>query len=213
MGTDSLLDALAQDLAPVRRRSMSRDLLILGALATAEVALSLMLSGLRPDWRAAAETPIFWWKAIGVGVLSVIGVTAALRSFAAESSPRGGLRLFAAALSVVLALGVGLTMGDASRVGLIARLDWRHGVGCLIHTTVLALPMLAAFVWLARRGAPTDPSGTALATGAAAAAWGTFVFTLSCRSDDPFYVIFWYLLGCGTLTLVARVAVVRLIRW
>lgn len=213
MQTDTLLDALAQDLAPVRRRSIARDLLILGLLATAEVALSLMLGGLRPDVRAAAATPVFWWKAIGIGVLSAIGVAVALRGLAAENSPRGGLRLFTAVLAVVLALGAGLAMGDGSRGDLIARLDWRHGVNCLIHMTLLALPMLAAFVWLARRGAPTDRSATALAVGAAAAAWGTFVFTFSCHSNDPFYCIFWYLLGCGALTLAARFVVARLIRW
>ncbi|UVO50805.1 DUF1109 domain-containing protein [Sphingomonas sp. SUN019] len=213
MRTDALIDALASDLAPVRRRSIARDLSMLGALAAAEITLSLMLGGLRPDWRAASATPVFWWKAIGVGVLSAIGIVAAMRGFAAEGSSRGGLRLFTATLAVVLALGVGLAMGDGSRGDLIARLDWRHGVGCLIHMTVLALPMLAAFVWLARRGAPTDRNGTALAVGAAAAAWGTFVFTFSCHSDDPFYCVFWYLLGCGALTLVARIVVARLIRW
>lgn len=213
MQTDSLLDALAHDLAPVRRRSIARDLLILGALATAEIALSLLLGGLRPDMRTAMATPVFWWKAIGIGALSAIGVTVAVRAFAAENAPRGGLRLFVAVLAVVLALGVGLAMGDGSRGDLIARLDWRHGVNCLIHMTLLALPMLAAFVWLARRGAPTDRTGTALAVGAAAAAWGTFVFTFSCHSDDPFYCMFWYLLGCGALTLAARFAVARMIRW
>jgi hypothetical protein len=213
MQTDTLIDTLANDLAPVRRRSITRDLAILGALATAEIVLSLALGGLRPDWRAAAATPVFWWKALGLGVLSAIGIIAAMRGFAAEGSSRGGLRLFTAALAAVLALGIGFAMGDASGGDLIARLDWRHGVGCLIHMTVLALPMLVAFVWLARRGAPTDRNATALAVGAAAAAWGTFVFTFSCHSDDPFYCIFWYLLGCSALTVAARFAVARLIRW
>jgi hypothetical protein len=64
-----------------------------------------------------------------------------------------------------------------------------------------------------RRGAPTDTSGTALAVGVAAAAWGAFVFVFACPHDDPFYIALWYALGCGLVTILARFLLPRLTRW
>jgi hypothetical protein len=64
-----------------------------------------------------------------------------------------------------------------------------------------------------RRGAPTDTAGTSLAVGIAAAAWGAFVFVFACPFDDPLYIAVWYTVGCGLVTILARLLLPRLVRW
>jgi hypothetical protein len=45
------------------------------------------------------------------------------------------------------------------------------------------------------------------------AAWGTFVFIFACPSDDPLYIAVWYTIGCGIVTVFARLTLLRLSRW
>ena len=75
------------------------------------------------------------------------------------------------------------------------------------------VPAVIAIGLLMRRGAPTDRGGTALAGGLASAGWGAFAFVFACPFDDPLYVMVWYSLGCGAVTLFARIVLPRLTRW
>jgi hypothetical protein len=77
----------------------------------------------------------------------------------------------------------------------------------------LSLPALAALGILVRRGAPTDRNGTAIAAALCSAAWGAFVFVFACPSDDPLYIVVWYTIGCGLVTLIGGVLMRRLARW
>jgi len=52
-----------------------------------------------------------------------------------------------------------------------------------------------------------------LTAGLAAAGWGAFVFAFACPVDDPLYVAVWYSLGCGAVTLLARLVLPHLTRW
>jgi hypothetical protein len=78
---------------------------------------------------------------------------------------------------------------------------------------LLSLPAMAALGVLMRRGAPTDIGGTSLTAGIAAAAWGAFVFVFACPADDPLYIAVWYVVGCGLVTMFARVVLPRLASW
>jgi hypothetical protein len=64
-----------------------------------------------------------------------------------------------------------------------------------------------------RHGAPTDTKGTALLIGLAAAAWGAFVFVFACPFDDPLYIVVWYSVGCGIVTVLSRIILPRFSRW
>jgi hypothetical protein len=39
------------------------------------------------------------------------------------------------------------------------------------------------------------------------------VFVFACPHDDPLYVAVWYTVGCGLVTLVARLLLPLLTRW
>jgi len=78
---------------------------------------------------------------------------------------------------------------------------------------LLSIPPLLALAVLGQRGAPTDLRRTPLLIGLAAAAWGAFVFVFACPFNDPLYILTWYGLACGIVTLVARLVLPRLAHW
>ena len=57
MMSDPLIDHLARDLKPVRRRTAGRDAALLGLLCLIELALFLGMGAMRPDMPVAMEQP------------------------------------------------------------------------------------------------------------------------------------------------------------
>ncbi|RUN76959.1 DUF1109 domain-containing protein [Sphingomonas sp. TF3] len=213
MSNDALIDKLVGDLRPVPRPRFGHQLVILFALAAVELAGFLALGTMRPDIGAAIGRAAFWWKMAGLGVLALIGVNVALRSFSPESLPRKGLRRWALALAGIVFVGVVIDVAGQGLDGLAARLMWRMGVECLTVMTVLSVPPVVAFGLMMRRGAPTDLQASAAAVGVASAAWGAFIFAFHCPSDDPFYIVFWYALSCAAITLLTRAVLPLTSRW
>jgi hypothetical protein len=213
MQFDPLINRLVGELKPVRRRAAWGDALALLALAAIELGLFLALGMMRPDMPMAMHQPSFWWKLTSVGLIAVVSGAIAVMSLDPMHSPRRGLRWIVALIALCLVSGWIL---DASRDGLSAlvdRLDWPNGLQCLFKMVLLSVPAIIGLGLLMRRGAPTDSGGAALASGLAAAGWGAFVFVFACPFDDPLYVALWYSLGCGAVTLFARLALPRLTRW
>jgi hypothetical protein len=213
MTSERLLDQLASGLTPVRSRSALRDGLIVGALALTELGLFLLAGLGRTDMGHAMAEPSFWWKLTTIGLLAVIAVATAVRSFDPAVSPLRGLRWAALLSGVALLIGWGIDATRHAGAPLFARLEWHEGVGCLISMVVLSLPMLIALAVLMRRGAPTSRSESALAAGLGAAAWGAFVFFFHCDHDDPFYIAVWYGLGCLLTALAGRALLPLFTRW
>ena len=213
MRTDQLVDRLAGDLKPVRRRSAGGDAAILGLAGAVELALVLGLGLMRPDMPTAMQQPSFWWKLGSLGVIAGVSGVVAVLSFDPVRSPRRGLRWLLALVAVCLAVGWFIDASGAGLPALAARLRWRDGLGCVAKMVVLSVPAVIGLGLLMRRGAATDAGGTALASGVAAAAWGAFVFVFACPVDDPLYIAAWYAVGCGLVTGFVRAVLPRLARW
>lgn len=213
MSVERLIHTLVADLRPVRQRSMLREGAILALLGVVEVGLYLLLGYARPDIHKAITLPSFWWKLGSLGLLSVVGVVTALRSLHPVDSPRKGLRLLATLSVGALVAGWLIDGASPSQGGLADRLMWRHGVDCVIAMVTLSVPAIVALGVLMRRGASTDPQGSALAAGTAGAAWGAFVFVFNCPHDDPLYIAVWYVVGCGLVALAGRLILPRIARW
>jgi hypothetical protein len=213
MPTESLVDRLSRNLRPVRPRSMRRDALVLLLLAIVEVVAFLGMGFMRPDMPTAMEAPSFWWKLTSMGLIAVLGAGAAIVSADPVRSPRPGLRWILVCVIAIFASGWLIDAAGDGFGELVRRLDWTHGVQCVWKMVALSIPPAIALGMLIRRGAPTDRSGTALAAGLSAAAWGAFVFVFACPSDDPLYIAVWYTLGCSIVTVLARVILMRLSRW
>jgi hypothetical protein len=213
MQNDQLLDQLASELKPVRHRSARGESLILAMLCAIELGLFLGLGMMRPDMPVAMGLPSFWWELGSLGLIALIGASAAILSFDPAESPRRGLRWLVAVVALCLAIGWLIDASHHDVPALASRLDWHEGVRCVCQMVLLSVPAAIALGLFMRRGAPTDLEGTSLALGVAAAAWGAFVFVFACQHDDPLYIAVWYTVGCGLVTLFARLALPRLARW
>jgi hypothetical protein len=213
MRTEALVDHLAQSLRPVRRRSMTRDALILLALVSAELGAFLGIGFMRSDMPVAITTPSFWWKLASIGLIAVLSAGVAIVSADPARSPQRGLRGILACVAAVFASGWLIDAAGNGTGELVRRLDWVNGLQCVWKMVALSIPPAAAFGLLVRRGAPTDRSGTALAAALSSATWGVFVFVFACPSDDPLYVAVWYTVGCLMATLLGWASVMRLSRW
>lgn len=213
MSNNRLVDRLVGELKPIRRRTAGADAAIFALLCVVELGLFLGLGAMRPDMPLAMEQPSFWWKLGSLGVIALVGGLVAILSFDPVESPRRGLRWLSATIALSLVTGWVI---DASRDGLpalVARLNWHDGLQCVYKMVLLSMPAVIGLGLLMRRGAPTDTSGTSLAVGIAAAAWGAFVFVFACPHDDPLYIAVWYAVGCGLVTLLARLVLPQLTRW
>lgn len=209
--SEAVIDALVADLAPVRPRRGWRDGLAVAALALVELALVLSMSRLRPDLAAAMHGPMFWWKTSSCVALALTGGTAAVLALDPAGAPRRWWLGLVAVGIVAAAVLLGTSMGMPR--GIVERLDWREGVECLMMTLAYALPMALLLTLLARRAAPTRPRLVAWMAGLGSGGWGAFAFAWSCWQDDPLYVVVWYggaVLVCAAL---ARLVLVRAIRW
>jgi hypothetical protein len=161
----------------------------------------------------AMGLPSFWWKLSSCGLIAFGGAVTAVWSFDPVASPLRGLRWLV--LLVLLCIGAGWFV-DAAQYGLaplVGRLDWAEGLQCVYKMVALSVPPIVALGILMRRGAPTRPAATAWAVGIAAAGWGAFVFVFACPHDDPLYIVVWYVVGCGLVTLLARWLLPALTRW
>jgi len=213
MLTNRLIDNLVSDLKPVRRRSVRDDVLILGLICVVELALFLGLGAGRPDILTAMRLPSFWWKLGSLGLIALGAGSVAVFSLDPVESPRRGLRWLMTIVAVGWAISWIISAGGDGVSALVARLNWYDGLQCVYKIVLLSVPAVIGVGALMRRGAPTDTGATALASGAAAAAWGAFVFVFACPYDDPVYITVWYAAGCGLVTVLARLILPPLTRW
>lgn len=213
MPNDPLIDRLAADLRPVKRRTTRRDALILLALGAVEIATVLKMGLMRHDMPHAMHMPSFWWKTASLGVIAALGGATALLSLNPARSPRKGLRTIGLAALALLALG---WLIDALQGGFGAfwlRIDPKDGLDCARDIIEMSFPAALALGVLVRRGAPVDPRGTSWAAGIAAAAFGALTFALACPFDDPLYLAVWYSLASGVVIFATRLILAPLARW
>ena len=201
--TDALILGLSADLPPVRRRSVRREVGALVVIAASELALILMVGGMRPDMGGVILSPFMAWKIGGLALLAGVSCTVALRSYAPPASRRELVLAFALAL-LVMAAGVFVTNAAESGQPLIERLAPARGLRCAIAIVVLSLPLMSLLAVLMRRAAPVHPNRSALATGLAAATCGALVFTVCCPANDPLYIAVWYAVGIAAVAAAAR---------
>ncbi|WP_284944282.1 DUF1109 domain-containing protein [Acidisoma cladoniae] len=213
MRTESLVERLSRDLRPIRPRKILREAAILIALGLVELAAFFAMGFMRPDMPTAMAAPSFWWKLASTGLIAVLGAGVAIVSNDPVRSPRPGLRWMLACIALIFASGWLIDAAHNGLSGLLLRLNWTQGIQCVWEMVVLSVPLAIGLGVLIRRGASTDRAGTALAAGLASAAWGAFVFVFACPSDDPLYIAVWYTIGCGIVTVLGQVALLRVSRW
>lgn len=209
---DTLLDALAADLRPVRPMRFAEGMALVGAAGA--VTMFMVAGGL--GWRAdivAGQFHALWLFANGLFL--VLGLATA-STVVAMASPHVGQSLHGwkwAAATAVLLPATALILLAARTTP--APAEWisptdRH---CLAMGLGLGLLTATALTWWLRRGAPVSPARAGLLVGIASGSIGTLAFGFSCPSDGLYHVGIWHSAPIFVGALLGRLIIPRLVRW
>jgi hypothetical protein len=213
MRTDQLVTLLAADAPPVRRRAVSRRLLVALAIALPISAAWMLLAyGVRRDLIEAMFWPMFWVRLLfGAGI--ALAAFVVVQRLARPGVPVRGAWLGLAAPVLLIWLLAGAALLSApqeERAALVWGQTWRS---CAIDIAVVSLPMFAALLWALKGLAPTRPALAGAAAGALAGGAGAMVYALHCPELAAPYIAVWYLAGIALPVVAGALIGPRLLRW
>lgn len=211
-GNNTLINALVDDLEPVRPLHRIEGGALVAVAAVLTVLLVLVVNGLADNVRTGTVSAMFL---LANGLLLMLGV-AASASTIAMASPRVGNRhdgtvwaiAMASVFPAVAVIMLAMHSPDAPHL-----LDAAGSWHCFAGATLASLLIVGALlVWL-RRGAPVSPTRAGLHLGIGATALGAAVCGLSCPVDTIYHLGVWHALPVMLGGLAGRFLVPRLLRW
>ena len=212
MKTDNLIEALVEDRA---RPSMAPRAAILWAVvAGALIAgiLFVIVLSYRPDIDEAAETYRFLFKFVFTLTLAATAIPLVLRVFRPEAILGRSLWLIALAPAMLVAAVVAELIVMPSSTWL-PRLIGTNARFCLSMIPLLSVAPLLAFFVALRSGAPANPGLAGALAGLSAGAIAATLYASHCTDDSPLFVIIWYPIPIGLVTLAGYLAGQRWLRW
>jgi hypothetical protein len=213
MNTDHLIEQLARDVPPVRRRSrtmrVAAGLAAGGIVTLVVVALAL---GIRPDLHIAMRGYPFWMKwaytvSLGVGAMVV---TARL----ARPEPVRLARFWPITLPFLLLAVLGaIELAQAPIQHWPAMWLSRTWKVCPLLVLGLSAPIFIGLLWSFRRLAPTRLRLAGAAAGLTSGAWAAALYCLHCPEVSAIFVLTWYTLGIVLAAALGALIGPRLLRW
>lgn len=212
MKTDDLIDALVEDRASTGmgpRRAIFLAVILGAALCG---ALFMMTLGYRHDIAQAADTYRFLFKFVFTLTLAVSAITLVLKVFRPEALMGHWIWLIALAPLMLVAAAVAelFVMPEPTWM---PRLIGTNARFCLSMIPLLSVAPLLAFFAALRRGAPTNPGLAGALAGLSAGAIAATFYASHCTDDSPLFVITWYPVAIGLVTLVGYLAGRRWLVW
>ena len=213
MNTDHLIEQLARDVPPVRRRSrtmrVAAGLAAGGIVTLVVVALAL---GIRPDLHIAMRGYPFWMKwaytvSLGIGAMAV---TARL----ARPEPVRLARFWPITLPFLLLAVLGaIELAQAPIQHWPAMWLSRTWKVCPLLVLGLSAPIFIGLLWSFRRLAPTRLRLAGAAAGLTSGAWAAALYCLHCPEVSAIFVLTWYTLGIVLAAALGALIGPRLLRW
>jgi hypothetical protein len=210
--TDDLIDALVQDRATRSPKPRSAIALALIAGAVAAGIVFMLALHVRPDIVQAAGTYRFLLKIVLALTLAASAIYLALDFARPEAASGRQLGLIAVAPAMLAAATI-------AELVVMPQATWMPGmmgikpVFCLVMIFLLSIGPLLAFLTALRYGAPASPGLSGALAGLASGGIASAIFVIHCPNDSPLFVIVWYSLAIGLVTLVGYLAGRRWLRW
>ena len=214
MRTNEFINTLVADHAaqPTPKPVVSHLVVALVGGLVISAALLLMTLGMRPDIVAALVTWRFDLK-LGGSLLLVIAA-----SWVALRLSRPTTR-FLSVMPALLVPALLLFVGVVHELVTVPASTWTslamgaNGVMCLANIMVLsAIPLIAA-IYALRLAAPMSPAVMGAVGGVLAGALGATVFATHCTDDLPLFVVIWYVLAIGLMSIIGLVIGRYALRW
>ena len=214
MRTNDLIDKLVADYVaqpPPKPVAHHLVMAIIGGLAISAALFSITL-GPRPDILSALSTWRFDIKWADNLVLVIAAAWVALRLSRPVTTPPSAMRaLIVPAFLLLAAVTYELVTVPASEWP--ARAMGVNGVMCVASIISLSVLPLTATIYALRQGAPTSPAVMGAAGGLLAGALGATVFAMHCTNDSPLFVVIWYALAIGLMSMFGLVVGKHALRW
>lgn len=211
MKTDDLIQMLARQAGAAPRQPVVRTL---AAALVAGALLSLALVG-------ALKTPVpaAFWLTLAPWIKLLYGAAlAAAALWWVGRSARPGVAQRPAQIAVSVVLTAMLSLAVLVWIGTpapqrLATLMGTDPLGCIRNVALSALPVAAALCVALRRLAPTQLRSAGAATGLAAGAVGSVVYSLTCTETGIPFTAIWYTAGIVVVAGLGALLGPRLLRW
>jgi hypothetical protein len=212
MKTNDLIAAITADqepdASPVERTIVVATLI--GAVVTG--AVFLLSLGWRPDIGMAIGTIRFPFKfVVTLAVLMTAASVVVKLARPGDPSGRQIRRLWAGPALILAGVAVELLALPPSEW--LDRLLGTNALLCMTMIPLLSIAPLAGLLFALKRGAPTRPALAGAIAGLLSASIGATLYAAHCVDDSPLFVVVWYSLAMGVVTLVAARLGARLLRW
>jgi hypothetical protein len=213
MKTGTLIDALAENAAPVSAAYTARILAIgAGGGALVSAATMLLWLGIRPDMADAMATSAYWMKFFYTLLFAGTGFWTVARLARPGSRTRAQMILEALPFAIIALLALVRLMQVAAPMRMPMMMGHSAHV-CPWRIVILALPVFAGTLWSLKTLAPTRPAIAGLAAGLAAGALGAFIYAFHCDESAAAFVALWYTLGIGLVGVAGALLGRLLLRW
>lgn len=186
--TESLVDDLVDDLAPVKRWSPENHLAFWLALELLVFGLTAA-AALRPDIMTELAKPLFLVEM--TLLIAAGGLSAAMALLAAVPGrePSRGAVILALALVAGSIVAIYQEMPAAART--LANAPW--GMTCTLETIGVALVPWVALLYFARKGASLVPVVSGGLAGLGAFLLAAAAIRIVCPVDDFWHIVIWHL--------------------
>jgi hypothetical protein len=205
------IQALVDDLEPVRTLKPKRSIAVSLAITAALLMFVMWLLGMREDLMAGRPDSMFLLRG---GTLLLLGLANAWAVMAMASPSVGRhnsgwqVALAAALLFPLAALIILASATPIEEMG-----DMWTGMQCLRMSVMGGFAISVPLILHLRRGAPVAPERAGWLTGLAAGGLGAFAYGFHCPFNGIVYIGLWYSLAVGITAVAGRLVVPRLIRW
>lgn len=211
MQTADLIDRLAGNLAPARKRLVARMLALGLGGGVAGALLLLALLGMNPRLSQEVRDWHFWMRFAYTLALTLLGLPVLARQARAGAQSRRSARmLLLPVLALSVPAAVALSAPDADTAHLVMGETWAV---CPWLILALSLPVLAGLTFALRRLAPTRPALAGAAAGLVAGAAAATVYGLHCPELAAPFILIWYTLGIALAAGLGALAGHRALRW
>lgn len=213
MNSEDLINALVDDLQPVRRHAVGWRI-GLGMVAGGVVTLLLVGAGLgfRPDLWIAMHGWAFWMKWAYTASLGACAVAATVKLARPDSGSLHWLWIIALPATALAVIGIAELAQTPSKhwLAMWLGLSWKV---CSANVFLLSIPIFGGLLWSFRRLAPTRLRAAGATAGLTAGAWAATLYCLHCPEVSAIFVLTWYSLGIALAAGLGALIGPRLLRW
>jgi hypothetical protein len=211
MQTETLVDVLVADTVIPWKLEQSIRLALIAGNILAGITFFAGI-GFRPDIVFAMGTSRFLVKFAVTLPLAFAATAAMLR--AAQPGASFGVRGWALAISpIILMSAVLIEIVTVPPPLWGSRMIGTHAQNCLTLIPLLSIGPLACLLVALRKGASTRPGLTGAIAGLAASGIAATFYATNCTDDSPLFVVVWYPLAVGFVTLIGCLSGRRFLRW